>query len=73
MASAGSEVSDQRLVDRRLVEDELLDLLGEGQLGDGDLVPDRARLLLRELGREQVADDLCGSCCRFTAVATISS
>jgi hypothetical protein len=50
MASTGGEVSDQHLVDRRLVEDELLDLLCEWQLGNGDLVPDRARLLLRELG-----------------------
>ena len=32
------EVAHQRLVDRRSVEDELLDVLGERQLGDGDLV-----------------------------------
>jgi hypothetical protein len=55
--AAASEVVHQRLVDGRAVEDELVDLLGEGQLGDGDLVLDRTRLLLGDLGREQVADD----------------
>ena len=47
----------QRLVDRRALEGELVDVLGERQLGDGDLVLDRARLLLGDLGLEQVADD----------------
>jgi len=71
--SAG-EVADQRLVDRRAIEDELLDLLREGQLGNGELVLDRSRLLLADLRRQQVADDLSrGSCFRFTAVAMISS
>ena len=36
---------------------EVLDVLGQGQLGDGDLVLDRARLLLGDLGLQQVADD----------------
>ncbi len=36
---------------------EVVDVLGERQLGDGDLVLDRARLLLGDLGRQQVADD----------------
>jgi hypothetical protein len=47
----------ERLVDRRVGEHELVDLLGEGQLGDRELVPDRARLLLVKLGRQQIADD----------------
>jgi hypothetical protein len=55
--SAG-EVADQRLVHRRLHEGELVDLLGERQLGDGHLVFDRACLLLADLGAQQVADDL---------------
>src|SRR5246500_1624205 len=32
-------------------------VLGKRQLGDGELVFDRARLLLVDLGGEQVADD----------------
>jgi hypothetical protein len=39
---------------------ELLDLAGERQLGDGDLVFDRPRLLLVDLGSQQVADDPLG-------------
>ena len=39
------------------VEDEVVELLGERQLGDGELVTDRTRLLLGDLGLEQVADD----------------
>jgi hypothetical protein len=37
-----------------------LDLLGERELRHRDLVFDRARLFLGELGREQVADDALG-------------
>ena len=51
------EVAHQGLVDRRAREGELVDVLGERQLGDGDLVLDRARLLLGDLGLEQIADD----------------
>ena len=55
--AAAGEVTHERLVDRRLCKGEVLDLLGERQLRHGDLVLDRARLLLGELGCEQVADD----------------
>ena len=54
---AAGEVAHQGLVDRRAVEGEVVDILGQGQLGDGDLVLDRARLLLGDLGGQQVADD----------------
>ena len=54
---AGREVAHQSLVDGRAREGELVDVLGERQLGDGDLVLDRARLLLGDLGLQQVADD----------------
>ena len=47
---AAGEVAYQGLVDRRLVEGEVVDILGKRQLGDGDLVLDRARLLLGDLG-----------------------
>src|ERR1700690_2188334 len=40
---------DQRLVDRRALELEVVEVLGERQLGDGELVLDRARLLLVDL------------------------
>ena len=35
---AARQVADQGLVDRRAVEDEVVDVLGQRQLGDGDLV-----------------------------------
>src|SRR5690349_2206405 len=35
-------------------------ILGERQLGNGELVLDRARLLLVDLGIEQIADDALG-------------
>jgi len=55
--AAGRQVADQGLVDRRAGEVELVDVLGQRQLGDGQLVLDRARLLLGDLGAEQVAED----------------
>ena len=45
------------LVDRRALEGEVVEVLGERQFGDGDLVFDRARLLFGDLGVQQVADD----------------
>ena len=54
------EVAHQGLVDRRVVEDEVLDVLGQRQLGDGDLVLDGARLLVGDLRGQQVADDALG-------------
>ena len=58
-ATAG-EVTDERLIDRRALELEVVDVLGERQLGDGELVLDRARLLLVDLGIEQITDDALG-------------
>src|SRR5665213_3427627 len=58
-ATAG-EVIDQRLVDWRTLEVEVIEVLGERQLGDGELVFDRARLLLADFGVEQIADDALG-------------
>lgn len=55
---AAGQIAYQRLVDRRLVEVELVDLLGQRQPGDGHLVLDRAGLLLADLRGEQVTDDL---------------
>ncbi|BCM87580.1 hypothetical protein mvi_60410 (plasmid) [Methylobacterium indicum] len=66
---AASEVVHQTLVDRRSGKGELGEVLGERQLGRdpmrsgshgtlNHLVADRARLLLADLGLQQVADDL---------------
>src|ERR1700694_6027636 len=55
--SAAGEIVDERLLDRRALELEVVEVLGERQLGDGELVLDRARLLLADLGVEQIADD----------------
>src|SRR5258705_10697285 len=54
---AAGQVIDQRLVDRRALEGEVIEVLGERQLGDGELVFDRARLLLVDLGAGQIADN----------------
>ena len=54
---AARQIADQRLIDRRAGEVEVVDILGQRQLGDGQLILDRARLLLGDLGAEQVADD----------------
>lgn len=67
---AAAEVAHQTLVDRRPAKGELGEVLGQRQLGrdpmrsgshgtlDRHLVADRARLLLADLGLQQVADDL---------------
>jgi hypothetical protein len=54
------EIVYERLVDRRALELEVVEVLGERQLGDGELVLDRARLLLVDLGIEQITDDTLG-------------
>lgn len=55
---SGGQVADQGLVDLGGREVELVDFLGQRQFGDGHLVFDRARLLLTDLGGQQIADDL---------------
>jgi hypothetical protein len=40
-----------------LLEREVVDVLGQRQLGDRELVFDRARLLLRDLGFQEIADE----------------
>ena len=55
--AAGREVADQHFIDRRRGEVEAGDLFGQRQLGDRQLVLDRTRLLLGDLGLKQIADD----------------
>jgi hypothetical protein len=55
--AAACQIADQRLVDRRAGEIEVINLLGQRQFGDGQLVFDRARLFVGNLGAEQFADN----------------
>src|SRR3954454_20441389 len=55
--AAAGEVVDECLVDRRALELEVVEVLGERKLGDGELVSDGPRLLLADLSIEQIADD----------------
>ena len=71
--AAAGEVIDQRLVDGCSLELEVVKILGEWQLGDGELVLDRAGLLLADLSVEKSPTMRWGSCRRLMAVAMISS
>jgi hypothetical protein len=71
--AAAGKIAHEGLVDRRALELEVAEVLSERQLGDGELVFDRACLLLADLGGEQIADDALGSCWRLTTLAMISS
>src|SRR5882724_7374704 len=55
--AAAGEAVDERLVDRCAVELEVVAVLGERQLGDRELIANRAGLLLADLGAEQIADN----------------
>lgn len=54
--SAGGQIANQPLVDRRFGKVERRNFLGQRQLGDRHLIFDRARLLLIDLGLQQIAD-----------------
>ena len=56
--AAGGQLPDQGFVDRGGEEVEVGQLLGHRQAGDGHPALDRARLLLGDLGLQQLADDL---------------
>src|SRR5579862_2445695 len=58
--AAAGEIIDQGLVDGCAFELEVVEVLGERQFGDRELVLDRSRLLLVDLGVEQVADNALG-------------
>lgn len=71
--AAAGEIMYEGVVDRRPVELEVVEVLGERQLGDGELVLDGARLLLADLGFEQIADDVLRLVLAFDAGGQISS
>jgi len=53
----GRELPHQPFIDGRVDEVEVIDILGQRQLGDGDLVFDGARLFLCNLRLKQITDD----------------
>ena len=54
---ATGKIVHELLVDRRAIEGDVGELLGQRQLGAAHLVADRAGLLLGDLGLQQRADD----------------
>jgi hypothetical protein len=44
--AAAGQIAYESLIDRRVLEGEVVDVLGRRQFGDGELIFDRARLLL---------------------------
>jgi hypothetical protein len=44
--AAAGQIAHESLTDRRVLEGEVVDVLGQRQFGDGELIFDRARLLL---------------------------
>src|ERR1700761_157724 len=55
--ATADKVVHERLIDRGALELEVVEVLGERQFGDSELVFDRPRLLLVDLGAEQITDD----------------
>src|SRR5271166_1925137 len=55
--AAAGEIANERLVDRSALEHEVVEVFGERQPGGGDLILDRPRLLFRDLGVQEVADE----------------
>ena len=53
----GSKVVDQARIDRGASEVEVVQILDQRQFGDGELIADRAGLLLGNLGLQQIADN----------------
>ena len=54
------------------LELEVVEVLGERQLGDGELVLDRGRLFLVDLGVEQITDDALGFMLAFDGKAQVA-
>ena len=71
--AATGEVAHESLIDRRAFEAEVVDVLGQRQLGDGELVLDRARFFLGDLGLQKIADKALRLVFAFEPVASVSS
>src|ERR1035441_5439871 len=55
--SAGGEFAHLALIDRRIGEDERVQVLEDGELGPAHTVADRAGLAVRALGPDQAGDE----------------
>jgi len=54
---AGGEFTDPPFIDRRIGEDELVDILEDRELGAADTVADRAGLPVGAIGPDQAGDE----------------
>ena len=54
---AGGEFANLALIDRRIGEDELVEVLEDRELGAADAIADRARLPVGALGPDQAGDE----------------
>jgi hypothetical protein len=70
---AGRQFAHQGLVDWRAGKLKVVDILGQRQLGDGQLVFDRPRLLLSNLGLSRSPTMRAGSSRRLMPTAITSS
>ena len=71
--SGAGKIAHQMLINRRVFERKVIDIFGKWHLGDGELISDRTRLLLRYFGLQQIADELLRLVSRLSAVASVSS
>ena len=67
------QIADQGLVDRRVGEVEVVDVFGQRQLGNRQLILDREGLLLGDLGAQQIAEDARACSCRRLMPVVITS
>ena len=54
---AGGEFANLSFIDRRIGEDELVEIFEDGELGTADAVADRARLPVGAFGPDQASDE----------------
>src|SRR6266481_6373366 len=68
---AGGELANLPFVDRRIGEDELVDVLEDRELGSADAIADRAGLPVGAFGSDQAGDErinLIAPCKAFTGL-----
>src|SRR5258708_36074836 len=66
---AGGELANLPFIDRRIGEDELVDVLEDPELGSADAIADRAGLPVGAFGSDQAGDErlnLIAPCTAFT-------
>ncbi len=70
---AGSQLPHQGFIDRRIGEVEIVDVLGEGQLGDAELVANGAACFSAISDCKRSPTMRGGSCCRLMPLPMTSS